>query len=234
LPLFAWAFVGVLVVAAWAIAALLAENDKNATRTQAESDVQKLALALAEQTGNFVGKIDQALRTAKFVFERDPAGATIAELALRRTFPAEDLVQFAVADAEGIIRQSNLPLGPAPVSIRDREHFAVQIERDVGLFVSKPVFGRVSAAARPACWSLPSMPSHSDVCSALWATTTRPSPPFSDTTDSSARAPVSLPRCSESTMARTPSCKRPAEARRVLGRGRARPTVSSASTPIAA
>ena len=144
LPVLGWVVVGVLIVGAWALAAALAEADRSATRAQAETEARTLALALAEQTGNFVGKIDQALRTAKFVFERDPGGATIAELAERRTFPAEDLVQFAFADAQGIIRQSNLPLGPAPVSILDREHFAVQIERDVGLFVSKPVFGRVS------------------------------------------------------------------------------------------
>lgn len=144
LPALAWAAVGMLALAAWAIAAFLVAHDRNATRLQAESDVRTLAHALAEQTGNFVGKIDQALRTAKFAFERDPAGATIAELSRRGAYPSEDLVQLSFTDAEGILRQSNLPLGPAPVSIRDREHFAVQMERDAGLFVSKPVFGRVS------------------------------------------------------------------------------------------
>ena len=144
LPLFAWAVVTILVVAAWTIASFLVATDRENTHLQAESDLRTLALALAEQTDNFVGKIDQSLRTAKFLFERDQDRASIPELIDRRTIPSDDLVQFAFADADGFIRQSNLPLGPAPVSIRDREHFAVQLERDGGLFVSKPVFGRVS------------------------------------------------------------------------------------------
>jgi two-component system, sensor histidine kinase len=144
LPLVAWAIAIVLVSSAWFLAVALSEADRSDTRAQAETEVRTLALALAGQTGSFVGKIDQALRTAKFVFERDPDHASIAELAEKRTIPSDDLVQFAFADAQGIIRQSNLPLGPSPVSIRDREHFAVQMDHDVGLFVSKPVFGRVS------------------------------------------------------------------------------------------
>jgi signal transduction histidine kinase/DNA-binding response OmpR family regulator len=144
LPWIGWAAVAVLVVGAWALAVALTARDRAATKRQVESDVTTLALALAEQTNSFVGRIDQTLRTAKFAFERDLRGTTIADLVARRAIAAEDLVQFSLVDADGIVAQSNLPLSGPPVSIRDREHFAIQVERDMGLFVSKPVFGRVS------------------------------------------------------------------------------------------
>ncbi|MFM7345370.1 MAG: ATP-binding protein [Tagaea sp.] len=144
LPWIGWAAVAALIAAAWILAYVLSDRDRIATERQAESDAATFAFALAEQTNNFVGRIDQTLRTAKFAFERDPSGTTIAELVGRRAIPAEDLVQFAFADDRGVVVQSSLPLAGPPVSIRDREHFAVQFERDVELFVSKPVFGRVS------------------------------------------------------------------------------------------
>lgn len=144
LPPVAWAVVAIFITAVWAIALAVQSSVYNGIRNQAQTEARTLALALAEQSANFIGRIDQALRTAKFVFERDPAGASIDELVRRKAVPIDDIVQFAFADASGTILQSNLPLAPTPVSIADREHFLVHAERDAGLFISKPVFGRVS------------------------------------------------------------------------------------------
>jgi two-component system, sensor histidine kinase len=144
LPRIAWAVVAAFVAGVWAIALSIQTSTHNSNRNQAQMEARTLALALAEQSANFVGRIDQALRTAKFVFERDPAGASVDELVRRKAIPIDDILQFAFADATGAILQSNLPLAPTPVSIADREHFMVHAERDAGLFISKPVFGRVS------------------------------------------------------------------------------------------
>lgn len=144
LPPIAWAAVALFVAGVWAIVLAVQTSAHTSTRTQAESEARTLALALAEQSANFIGRIDQALRTAKFVFERDPVNASIDELVRRKAIPIDDIVQFAFAGADGVILQSNLPLAPTPVSIADREHFLVHAEGTAGLFISKPVFGRVS------------------------------------------------------------------------------------------
>jgi two-component system, sensor histidine kinase len=144
LPPAAWAVVAIFIAGVWAIALAIQTSVHNNIRNQAQTEARTLALALAEQSANFVGRIDQALRTAKFVFERDPAGASVDELVRRKAIPIDDILQFAFADATGAILQSNLPLAPTPVSIADREHFMVHAESDAGLFISKPVFGRVS------------------------------------------------------------------------------------------
>ncbi|MBL8655581.1 MAG: hypothetical protein JNJ97_15340, partial [Alphaproteobacteria bacterium] len=143
-PPIAWAVIAALIAGIWAVALLVQSSAYNATRHQAESDATMLALALAEQSTSFIGRIDQALRTAKFVFERDPENASIEELVRKKAVLIDDIVQFSIADADGVMRQSNLPLGPGPVSIADREHFMVHVEAGSGLFISKPVFGRVS------------------------------------------------------------------------------------------
>ncbi len=144
LPRTAWAAIAVLVAGVWMVALLVQSSAYNATRRQVENDARMLALALAEQSASFIGRIDQALRTAKFVFERDPENASIDELVRRKAVLIDDIVQFAFAGADGLVHQSNLPLGPAPVSIADREHFMIHAESDAGLFISRPVFGRVS------------------------------------------------------------------------------------------
>ncbi len=144
LPPIAWAVIAALIAGIWAVALLVQSSAYNTTRHQAESDARTLALALAEQSTSFIGRIDQALRTAKFVFERDPEIASIDELVRKKAVLIDDIVQFSIADADGVMRQSNLPLGPGPVSIADREHFMVHVEAGSGLFISKPVFGRVS------------------------------------------------------------------------------------------
>jgi signal transduction histidine kinase/CheY-like chemotaxis protein/HPt (histidine-containing phosphotransfer) domain-containing protein len=144
LPPLAWAVVAIFIAGVWAIALAVQTSTHNGIRNQAQMEARNLALAMAEQSANFIGRIDQALRTAKFVFERDPASASIDELVRRKAIPIDDIVQLAFAGADGVILQSNLPLAPTPVSIADREHFMVHAERDAGLFISKPVFGRVS------------------------------------------------------------------------------------------
>jgi two-component system, sensor histidine kinase len=144
LPWAAWAVVVAIVLGAWGIAAMVQSSAHNNTKRQAEADARMLALALAEQTGSFIGRIDQALRTAKVLYEHDPEELSIEDLVRRKTIPIDDIVQFAFAGPDGVILQSNLPLGPVPISIADREHFMVQAETDSGLFISTPVFGRVS------------------------------------------------------------------------------------------
>ncbi|MBN9498910.1 MAG: response regulator [Alphaproteobacteria bacterium] len=144
LPRIAWAVVAAFVAGVWTIVLAIQTSTHNGIRNQAQMEARTLALAMAEQSANFIGRIDQALRTAKFVFERDPDNASIDELVRRKAIPIDDIVQFAFADANGTILQSNLPLAPTPVSVADREHFMVHAESDAGLFISKPVFGRVS------------------------------------------------------------------------------------------
>jgi signal transduction histidine kinase/CheY-like chemotaxis protein/HPt (histidine-containing phosphotransfer) domain-containing protein len=144
LPRTAWAVIAVLVAGIWSVALLVQSSAYKNVRHQAENDAQMLALALAEQSSSFIGRIDQALRTAKFVFERDPKNASIDELVRKKAVLIDDIVQFSIAGADGVMHQSNLPLGSAPVSIADREHFMIHAESDPGLFISKPVFGRVS------------------------------------------------------------------------------------------
>ena len=136
LPRIAWAVVASFIVGVWAIALAIQTSTHNGIRNQAQMEARTLALAMAEQSANFIGRIDQALRTAKFVFERDPANASIDELVRRKAIPIDDIVQFAFADANGTILQSNLPLAPTPVSVADREHFlggaAMHISRTGG------------------------------------------------------------------------------------------------------
>ena len=64
----------------------------------------------------------------------------LARLAARRSF---GVFQVAVIDADGVNRWSSLG-GYVHVDLSDRPHFRAHVERNIGVYVSEPLTGRVS------------------------------------------------------------------------------------------
>ena len=57
---------------------------------------------------------------------------------------AASTIQIAYAGPDGKLISTSLDRHPAPVDLSDREHIRVHMAGDIGLFVGKPVLGRVS------------------------------------------------------------------------------------------
>jgi signal transduction histidine kinase len=132
------------------VGAFLANRiDRRETRAHAEVDLGELVRLKAVTTVGFIDRIAQSLRFVAYLRERDGLDFDLRALVAEGRLDAADVLQFSFVDAEGIVRRSNLPLGPVPVSVADRAHFrAVAVEGEA-LHIGRPVLGRVSGH-----WSL--------------------------------------------------------------------------------
>jgi PAS domain S-box-containing protein len=110
---------------------------------QTEHRAGQLATAVAEHIAVFTRAIDFVLLELRREYGMQDAHFRETVTLLLKSFPEGTIVQFSVANANGDLTYSNL--GPAPaVSLRDREHFTAHLDGADRLFISKPVFGRVS------------------------------------------------------------------------------------------
>lgn len=104
-----------------------------------------LALGFEESVQAILNGSDWALNQLRnrYLQNREQGGDGISALSGEALPPVA--FQLAFVDPTGILRYSSLSPGTAPVDVSDREHFRVHLDptRDF-LFVSRPVFGRVS------------------------------------------------------------------------------------------
>ena len=138
---------GVLfVVVVWAGLLFYIQERDRAAFAQAEKDVASLALTLEEQVERTILGIDQVMRFAQAAFEEDPQGFDLHSWVDKAPFLRSLSLQIAMADAAGDVVVSNLPTAPGTrANIADRDHFRVHVEQpQAGLYVSRPVLGRVS------------------------------------------------------------------------------------------
>ncbi|WP_287496326.1 EAL domain-containing protein [Pandoraea sp. CB10b_02] len=103
-----------------------------------------VASALEQQTLRAIRQVDQITRFVKYEFEHGRRNFDLKQALAAGVVPERFMVLVSMADASGNVIAATLP-GGAGVNIADREHFRVHVE-DAGdrLFISHPVFGRVS------------------------------------------------------------------------------------------
>jgi len=114
------------------------------TLSRLKSSSQQLANGVAEQMAAVVRSVDLALQVLR---NSHGEGGVAFERAIRAAydaFPTDALVQVGVIDAQGYLAYSNK--GSQRTYLGDREHFRVHAEHpdEDRLFISSPVFGRVS------------------------------------------------------------------------------------------
>ena len=108
-------------------------------------DAETAARVFSSQVDGVFSELESALRSAAYVLKSDPSPDSLKTLFESGGLPRRALVQIAFADAAGRTRQTQIGPDPNLTSISDREHFRVHVNRDVdGVFVGKPVIGRVS------------------------------------------------------------------------------------------
>ena len=131
----------------WASLLTYFRQAERSTIDEIQGNTNNLALALEEQVKRTILGLNQVMLFADGEFNRLPSDADLRRWAARTPYLIGVSLQLAVADVNGNIVASTLPTSQRgePTSIADREHFRVQIEgADPGLFISKPVLGRVS------------------------------------------------------------------------------------------
>ncbi|ODP31888.1 dGTP triphosphohydrolase [Pandoraea sp. ISTKB] len=103
-----------------------------------------VSTALEQQTLRAIRQVDQITRFVKYEYERRHNDFNLKQTLSDGIVSERYMVLVSVADAKGNIVTATMP-GTAGVNIADREHFRVHLDDESdGLFISHPVFGRVS------------------------------------------------------------------------------------------
>lgn len=136
---------GVLIVLLWGGVFVIQANLRRTAEQDAYNHAMNLARAFEENAARIIRSLDQTLLFFKAEFERDPQGFDFKSPVLA-AFNQRDLAfQIAMTDAKGRLTHSSLGPVTSKVDLSDREHIRVHLTNPAnGLFISKPVLGRVS------------------------------------------------------------------------------------------
>lgn len=119
-----------------------------AAEAEARDKARSATIIFGERVAATIATIDSLLKITARDLVQNPQGTSLASLVRENGFAARDLVLLTLVGPDGRVRETEQ--GPAePVSLVDREHIRVHLDRALpassgGLFIGKPVLGRVS------------------------------------------------------------------------------------------
>jgi diguanylate cyclase (GGDEF)-like protein/PAS domain S-box-containing protein len=140
-----WVVSILFTIALWLQVLEAGSHLREATLNQASLRAHQVNIAIGNQVTTLFQVVDHAVLELKRIYASDHFHQFEAAVQLTEArLPVGSLVQVAVADASGDVTYSNLGL-KKKVMIDDRAHFKAHLgEHRDRLYVSKPVFGRVS------------------------------------------------------------------------------------------
>lgn len=152
---FFWLLVGAVIalnLLVISIVAVALHQSQTQYHQQAMVDSQNLAHVLAQDIQGSLLKIDLALLDAADEYSRQLASGYIDarelnEHLILQSTRLPEIYGLRIAGANGYIEYgTSLPAG-SKISIKDRDHFQFPRDNpDLGLFVSKPIMGRISGS----------------------------------------------------------------------------------------
>ena len=127
----------------WSVVIYQRQRDAAQVEAQAKTDLSNLVRAFAEHTVKMIQGADQAIRFVRRELRVGGAQHKLADYVDSGDVIGDDYRQLAFIGADGLLADSSLPF--KRIDLSDREHFRVhQQAMTDGLFISKPVLGRVS------------------------------------------------------------------------------------------
>ena len=133
------------VVVVWFATVHYSQIERAQTKEAALHNARNLSRGFEEHLIRSVRAVDQTLLYVRDTYARDPQHFDMSLWSHNSQFLTGITFQVVVIDRTGRMVVSNIPGSTPGLDLSDREHFKVHAQRDTDeLFISKPVFGRVS------------------------------------------------------------------------------------------
>jgi diguanylate cyclase (GGDEF)-like protein len=137
---------GVLVlILLWTVIFARLSVEKDNANREAMASAAILSSALEQHTVKAIHQVDQITRFVKYEFEKSPGRFDLASTFEKGVVQSDTLVQVSLIDEHGTLTANTAQPVRQHIDLSDREHFRIhEHENDDQLYISKPVFGRVS------------------------------------------------------------------------------------------
>lgn len=136
-------FAAVLVGGVWSSTQRQIDDARERLLQTAARDASSLARLLEEHSVRTIQSADQAVQFLKYEYMEQGRKLDLAQMVRDGVILGDIFNLYSIVGPNGQLVLSDKPF--TPMSVSDREHIRVHRERaDVGLFVSKPVLGRLS------------------------------------------------------------------------------------------
>lgn len=128
----------------WITISVRLHLEKVAVLRETEDEAQTLVRSLQNHTLKTVHDVDEIALLIKYGYESAPQTFDLSKYEARGLISADTALQVTLVGPDGRVMASTLKF-TGVIDLSDREHFLVHRSNpDAGLFISKPVIGRVS------------------------------------------------------------------------------------------
>jgi two-component system, cell cycle sensor histidine kinase PleC len=125
------------------VAGLLIDDQRRSALERAAAHSANLSAAFEEQVRRVMDGVAGAMDLITHRIEKEGPNFNLSEWASLIPEVARSTIQLVIIGPDGWMRESSL--SKIPIDLSDREHFRVQRDNpNLGLFIGKPVLGRVS------------------------------------------------------------------------------------------